>query len=683
MPTASTDSEKKGPVEAQTPIKQAIAIVERKVRNLEKRKTKLDNIKQKAASGGKLELDQKNAIEHYEEVIQTLEYSRELQKQFAAISNEAGKLMKKQARREKLDRQLHEIKRIQELLQVQNLLDSLGSQNVRSDFQTGKHGAVVLTEENLNQLDELYQLISPTREGEDYHKKLNAAAEHIVSLLESKQKEVIGTTYKDLKELIDLISGCGYFEAVQKLENEESAANTAAVAEVDEAVDEEDDGGEDVESSEDGKTESQPDEPALDLPVSQPPQEVLTQAAPPQLNNMAQQGGPAAYYANEVFPQPSQRPIDEIVSSVQGSFNFLQESTIDVDSAPHIDPAVVAAQPMPRSSAQQTPDTTLSGFATQAYDQQNNPTPAQTSQHTSNNLAEQQQQRYQSAEQTTLSQQNMDYPSSQQFRQNALSQNIQTDSMFPPAAEDTAPISHGMMNQTGSDNSMGQYDIPPSIPLPQSQDNQQPNISNQPEKKFTMNAAAPVFQSMYSQAGVQEQIGDGLNHSSQNADSNGANNFQNNRYQNDGFQQRGPRREGSGYRGRGGRGGNTGGNNSNMQNGFNRNAGGGNVSGGPSSGRGGRGGQYQGYSSRNNYQSDGYQGYNNSGGGFNQGYKQRGGGSGGQMRGSGGSDRGGMRNSGGMRGGGPSRNNGNSAPRTVGARGNGVGRPNSGGQFQQ
>ncbi|XP_067655705.1 caprin-1-like [Haliotis asinina] len=679
MPTASTDSEKKGPIEAQTPIKQAIAIVERKVRNLEKRKTKLDNIKQKAASGGKLELDQKNAIEHYEEVIQTLEYSRELQKQFTAISNEAGKLMKKQMRREKLDRQLHEIKRIQELLQVQNLLDSLGSQNIRSDFQTGKHGAVVLTEENLNQLDELYQLISPTREGEDYHRKLNAAAEHIVSLLEGKQKEVVGTTYKDLKELIDLISGCGYFEAVQKLENEENAAKAAAAAveDAEEAI--EDDGGEDVESSEDGKTESQPDEPALDLPVSQPPQEAMNQPVPPQLNNMATQGGQAAYYANEVFQQPSQRPIDEIVSSVQGSFNFLQESTIDVDSAPHIDPAVVAAQPMPRPSAQPTPDTdsrTLSGFATQAYDQQNNPTPAQTSQHTSNSLAEQQQQRYQSAEQTTLSQQNMDYPSSQQFRQNALSQNIQTESMFPPAADD----SHGMMNQTGSDNSMGQYDIPPSIPLPQSQDNQQPNISNQPEKKFTMNAAAPVFQSMYSQAGIQEQIGDGPNHTSQNTDANGANTFQNNRYQNDGFQQRGPRRDGSGYRGRGGRGGNTGGNNSNMQNGFNRNAGGGNIS-GQNSGRGGRGGQYPGYASRNNYQSDGYQGYsNNSGGGFNQGYKQRGGG--GQMRGSGGSDRGGMRNSGGMRGGGPSRN-ANNAPRTGNARGNGVGRPNTGGQFQQ
>ena len=57
----------------------------------------------------------------------------------------------------------------------------------------------VLTEENLDQIDELYKLISPTRDGEtDYLESLSAASEHIVNLLDAKEKTVVGTTYKVL-----------------------------------------------------------------------------------------------------------------------------------------------------------------------------------------------------------------------------------------------------------------------------------------------------------------------------------------------------------------------------------------------------------------------------------------------------------------------------------------------------
>ena len=51
--------------------------------------------------------------------------------------------MKKQAKREKSLNQIQECKRVREILMFQGLLDSLGSDNVRKDFQTGKHGAIV------------------------------------------------------------------------------------------------------------------------------------------------------------------------------------------------------------------------------------------------------------------------------------------------------------------------------------------------------------------------------------------------------------------------------------------------------------------------------------------------------------------------------------------------------------
>ena len=53
------------------------------------------------------------------------------------------KLQRKQAKREKLERQAAECRRLKELLQLQNLLDSLGSETARSDFMSGNNGAVV------------------------------------------------------------------------------------------------------------------------------------------------------------------------------------------------------------------------------------------------------------------------------------------------------------------------------------------------------------------------------------------------------------------------------------------------------------------------------------------------------------------------------------------------------------
>lgn len=56
-----------------------------------------------------------------------------------------------------------------------------------------------LTEEELNSLDELYKAICPERDaekenGSEFEEMLSAAAEHIQALLDSKNKEIFGTT---------------------------------------------------------------------------------------------------------------------------------------------------------------------------------------------------------------------------------------------------------------------------------------------------------------------------------------------------------------------------------------------------------------------------------------------------------------------------------------------------------
>lgn len=42
--------------------------------------------------------------------------------------------------------------------------------------------------------------------------QLQLSAEHLISVVEGKQKEFVGTTYGKLKEIITTIISCGYFD---------------------------------------------------------------------------------------------------------------------------------------------------------------------------------------------------------------------------------------------------------------------------------------------------------------------------------------------------------------------------------------------------------------------------------------------------------------------------------------
>ena len=51
--------------------------------------------------------------------------------------------MKKKLKLEQKAQHLEEVSRMQEVLRLQNLLDSMGSDDVREHFKNGTHGAVV------------------------------------------------------------------------------------------------------------------------------------------------------------------------------------------------------------------------------------------------------------------------------------------------------------------------------------------------------------------------------------------------------------------------------------------------------------------------------------------------------------------------------------------------------------
>merc|ERR1712029_1311467 len=78
----------------------AVQTVEKKVRNLEKRKGKLDGYREDNRKGKELTQDQKAAIAKYDEVMQNLEFARDLQNQFRNFLADEERQKKKQAKKE-------------------------------------------------------------------------------------------------------------------------------------------------------------------------------------------------------------------------------------------------------------------------------------------------------------------------------------------------------------------------------------------------------------------------------------------------------------------------------------------------------------------------------------------------------------------------------------------------------
>ncbi|NP_001154163.1 GPI-anchored protein p137 [Oncorhynchus mykiss] len=185
-------------------MKQVLGVVDKKVRNMEKKKGKLDDYQSKKNKGERLNQDQLDALTKYQEATNNLEFARELQKSFLSLGQDIQKAVKKAARREQLQREESELKRLKTVLE-------------------------------LTALDELYKLVGPepdqnTRFTDQYEE----ASQHLMDLLEGKDKAVAGTTYKALKDSLNRVLLSGYFDQAQSPQNgvcEETEEQTVAVVE--------------------------------------------------------------------------------------------------------------------------------------------------------------------------------------------------------------------------------------------------------------------------------------------------------------------------------------------------------------------------------------------------------------------------------------------------------------------
>nr|CAD7434480.1 unnamed protein product [Timema monikensis] len=343
MPSASTAKlEKQASTEAVDPLRQAIVVIDHKIRNLVKRKRKIEQYEAEQKSGKNLNSDQLLAVSKKDEVMQTLEFARDLSKSFNTLALDTAKTQKKQARKEALERNQQDIAKVKEILLVQDILANMGQDNVREDFLAGQNGAVQLTEEELKYLDDLYGEVSPKRIAEEgsppFQDQLQHSAEHLVAIVDGKTKEIVGTTYLKLKEIVASIQSCGYFDQTteEAAEGNSEQLEAVEVEQVQEpAVEEE------IYVEKEPTVVAQETAtflqaiPTVPLEV-QPVVSMLVQqqqAVPISTPVATSEGSYFSTAAATFVPgqmQQTQRSIPEFISSVtDGSIHFLQDSELD------------------------------------------------------------------------------------------------------------------------------------------------------------------------------------------------------------------------------------------------------------------------------------------------------------------------------------------------------------------
>ncbi|XP_055057335.2 caprin-1a isoform X1 [Misgurnus anguillicaudatus] len=350
-------------------LKQVLVVIDKKVRNMEKKRGKLNDYQTRKNNGERLNQDQLEALSKAQEVAHNLEFARELQKNFMALNVEIQKTVKKASRREQMKREEVERKRLKAVLEVQYLLDQLGEESVRRDLTQCSGEAPALTESELNGLDEFYKLIGPERDSSvRLAEQFEETSVHLWELLEGRDKAVAGTTYKALKDTLDKMLLSGYFDQAQTHQNgvceEETRTDAVESPESEDHSPEPDVSAQEftepieVEATEFVNRQFIPD-PAYSsdkeqggewntssqaVSSLQEPQQSSTAVSPPLVSS-------EPHTLNAVLPPPAADPVirkqvvQDLMAQMQGTFNFMQDSMLEFDGPP-LDPAIVSAQPM-------------------------------------------------------------------------------------------------------------------------------------------------------------------------------------------------------------------------------------------------------------------------------------------------------------------------------------------------
>ncbi|GCC38190.1 hypothetical protein chiPu_0016702 [Chiloscyllium punctatum] len=198
----------------ETYLENGMICLKHKIRNIEKRKAKLDDYKERL-NREELNQDQLDAVAKYEEVIHNLEFAKELQKTFVALNQELLKAQKKTLRREQLLRTEMEKRRLRTVLHVKYVLENFKQEHVQNDFRDGINGAFIISRKEISLLKDFCKLVCPERdERMSLEDQVELVSNQMWDLLEGSDKIVAGSTYKHLKETISRLLNCAYFDNI-------------------------------------------------------------------------------------------------------------------------------------------------------------------------------------------------------------------------------------------------------------------------------------------------------------------------------------------------------------------------------------------------------------------------------------------------------------------------------------
>ncbi|XP_055461581.1 caprin-2 isoform X3 [Psammomys obesus] len=220
-PQQSTLSSAASPSQAyEIYIDNGLICLKHKIRNIEKKKIKLEDYKDRLKNGEQLNADQLEAVEKYEEVLHNLEFAKELQKTFSVLSQDLLKAQKKAQRREHMLKLEAEKKKLRTVLHIQYVLQILTQEHVQKDFKGGLNGALCLPSKELDYLIKFSKLTCPERnESLSVGDQMEQSSLYFWDLLEGSEKAVVGTTYKHVKDLLSKLLNSGYFESIPVLRN--------------------------------------------------------------------------------------------------------------------------------------------------------------------------------------------------------------------------------------------------------------------------------------------------------------------------------------------------------------------------------------------------------------------------------------------------------------------------------
>lgn len=171
------------------PIIQAILVLEKKQRNLGKRKEKLEIYEKEAKDGKELNKDQKEALAKYPEVIGQIECVKELSEQFKKIQTESAKNQKRLAKQATEKERSLISDRLREYAQIRHLFD---------------HRPTSLKPEESGLLDALSAIIIPS---DNSLNSVSRSVDTVLSIYQSGPsstiKTVTGKTPQEVREILE------------------------------------------------------------------------------------------------------------------------------------------------------------------------------------------------------------------------------------------------------------------------------------------------------------------------------------------------------------------------------------------------------------------------------------------------------------------------------------------------